>query len=163
MFNIVGIMEIIIEILKILRYQNIKICIAKQAKQIFQYKKIKIKLYKNDAAIWYNKTCRIKQLTPNYINIRVNGNNTRFQKTKNTAIRYRINQELKFLYIKKQQLNKQLYKIHLKCAAHWPTTWNLIQATMDKNIHQEYTMMHGQTNIKIRSLCLAGGLVMDMV
>jgi len=25
---------------------NIKICIAKQAKQIFQYKKIKIKLYK---------------------------------------------------------------------------------------------------------------------
>jgi len=142
---------------------NIKICIAKQAKQILQYQKIKIKLYKNNAAIWYNKTCWIKQLTPNYINIRVNGNNTRFQKTKNTAIRYRINQELKFLYIKKQQLNKQLYKIHLKCAAHWPTTWNLIQATMDKNIHQEYTMMHGQTNIKIRSLCLAGGLVMDMV
>jgi len=42
---------------------NIKICSAKQAKQIFQYKKIKIKLYKNNAAILYNKTCRIKQLT----------------------------------------------------------------------------------------------------
>jgi hypothetical protein len=27
---------------------NLKICIAKQAKQIFQYKKIKIKLYKNN-------------------------------------------------------------------------------------------------------------------
>jgi len=40
---------------------NIKICIAKQAKQIFQYKKMKIKLHKNNAAIWYNKTCRIKQ------------------------------------------------------------------------------------------------------
>jgi len=52
---------------------NIKICIAKQEKQIFQYKKIKIKLYKNNAAISYNKTCRIKQLTPNYINIRVKG------------------------------------------------------------------------------------------
>ena len=39
---------------------NIKICIAKQAKQIFQYK-IKIKLHKNNAAIWHNKTCRIKQ------------------------------------------------------------------------------------------------------
>jgi hypothetical protein len=25
-------------------------------------------LHKNNAAIWYNKTCRIKQLTPNYIN-----------------------------------------------------------------------------------------------
>jgi len=50
---------------------NIKICSAKQTKQIFQYKKIKIKLYKNNAAIWYNKTCRIKQLTPNYINISI--------------------------------------------------------------------------------------------
>jgi hypothetical protein len=49
---------------------NIKICSAKEAKQVFQYKKIKIKLYKNNGAIWYNKTCRIKQLTPNYINIR---------------------------------------------------------------------------------------------
>jgi hypothetical protein len=53
---------------------------VKQAKQISQYKKIKIKLYRNNAAIWYNKTCRIKQLTPNYINIRVNGNNTRSPK-----------------------------------------------------------------------------------
>ena len=34
---------------------NLKICIAKQAKQIFHYKKIKIKLYKNNAAIWFNK------------------------------------------------------------------------------------------------------------
>jgi hypothetical protein len=66
--------------------KDIKICIAKQAKQIFQYKKFKIKLYKNNAAIWYKKACRIKQLTPNYINIRVNGNNTRSQKTKNIAI-----------------------------------------------------------------------------
>jgi len=38
-----------------------KIFIAKQAKQIFQYK-IKIKLYKNNAAIWYNKTCRSPSL-----------------------------------------------------------------------------------------------------
>jgi hypothetical protein len=51
---------------------KVKICIAKHAKQIFQYKRIKIKLYKNNADIWYNKTRRIKQLTPNYINIRVN-------------------------------------------------------------------------------------------
>jgi hypothetical protein len=61
---------------------SIKICTAKQAKQMFRYKRIKIKLYKNNAAIWYNKTHRIKQLTPNYINIRVNGNNTKSQKNK---------------------------------------------------------------------------------
>ena len=32
--------------------QNIKICDAKQAKQVYQYKNIKIKLYKNNAAVW---------------------------------------------------------------------------------------------------------------
>jgi len=41
---------------------NLKICFAKQAKQIFHYKKIKIKLYKNNPAIWFNKTCRISHL-----------------------------------------------------------------------------------------------------
>ena len=54
------------------------------------------------AAILYNKTCRIKQLIPTYVNIRVNGNNPRGQRTKNAAIRYRINQELKFQYKKKK-------------------------------------------------------------
>jgi hypothetical protein len=41
--------------------------------QTHQYKNIKTKLYKNNAAIWYNKTCRMKQLTPSYISIKVNG------------------------------------------------------------------------------------------
>jgi len=36
--------------------------------------------------------------------IRINGNNTRAQRTENIAIRHRINQELRFLYIKKQKL-----------------------------------------------------------
>jgi len=48
--------------------QYIKICTAEQAKEIYRYKTIKTKLYKNNAAIWFNKTCRIKQLMPTYIN-----------------------------------------------------------------------------------------------
>ena len=52
--------------------QNVKICTAKQAKQVYLYKIIKTKLYKNNAAIWFNKTCRIKQLTPTYSSISVN-------------------------------------------------------------------------------------------
>jgi hypothetical protein len=97
--------------------QNIKFCIAKQAKQTYKHKNIKIKLYKNSAAIWYNKICRMKQITPGCISIKVNGNNQKSKKTKNTAIRYRINQELKFLYAKKRRLNEQLYNTHPECAA----------------------------------------------
>jgi hypothetical protein len=33
------------------------------------------------AAIWYNKMCREKQLTPNYISIKINGKNSQCQKT----------------------------------------------------------------------------------
>jgi hypothetical protein len=32
-----------------------------------------------DAAIWYTKTCRQKEMTPNYISIKVNGNNRQFK------------------------------------------------------------------------------------
>jgi len=44
--------------------QNVNICDAKQAKQVHQYKNTKTKLYKSNAAIWYDKNCRIKQLRP---------------------------------------------------------------------------------------------------
>jgi len=45
---------------------NIKFINAKQATETHAYKNTKRKLYKTNAAIWFNKTCRDKQLTPNY-------------------------------------------------------------------------------------------------
>jgi hypothetical protein len=99
--------------------QNIKFVSAQQAKQIYQYKNTKAKLHKTNAAIWFNKVCKYKQLTPNYISIKIKGNNPQCQKTINAATVYHLNQELKFLYVKKQKLNKQLYKLHLECASSW--------------------------------------------
>jgi len=37
---------------------NIKLRNAEQAKRVHRYTNTKIKLYKNNAAIWYNKTCK---------------------------------------------------------------------------------------------------------
>ena len=54
---------------------NLKFSEAKQAKEIYQYKNSKRKLYKTNASIWYNKICRLKRLTPTYINIHIYGNN----------------------------------------------------------------------------------------
>jgi hypothetical protein len=39
------------------------------------YKNTKLKLLKTIATIWFNKICKNRQLTPKYINIKVNGNN----------------------------------------------------------------------------------------
>ena len=60
---------------------NIKFIDAQKAKLAYQYKNTKRKLYKTNAAIWYNKTCRQKRLTPKYIRIRINGNNQQCQRT----------------------------------------------------------------------------------
>ena len=46
---------------------NIKLIKAKQAIDIRSYKNTKRKLYVTNAAIWFNKTCRDKELAPNYI------------------------------------------------------------------------------------------------
>jgi hypothetical protein len=55
---------------------SIKFINAKQATEIHAYKNIKRKLYKTNAAIWFNKSCRDKELTPNYINIKINGSSS---------------------------------------------------------------------------------------
>jgi len=96
--------------------ENLKWTDARQAKVCNIYKNTKLKLLKTNAPIWFNKVCKIKQLKPNYIHFRTNSKTIWDRRTTSHAIRYRINQELKFFYCKKQTLNKQLYKLHLECA-----------------------------------------------
>jgi hypothetical protein len=87
---------------------NTKIIELQQAKHSNNYKNTKLKLLTTNAAIWFNKVCRTKQLTPKYINIKINGSNQQCKNTRKAAVRCRINQEIKFLYCKKQRLNEQL-------------------------------------------------------
>ena len=81
---------------------------AQQAKMCNIYKNTKLKLLKTNAAIRFTKMCRIRQLKPNYIDIKVNGGKPQDKKTTSNAVRYRINQEIKFLYCKKQNLNQHI-------------------------------------------------------
>jgi len=74
---------------------------AQQAKLNNYYKNTELKLLKANAAIWFNKMCKVKRLKPNYINIKINGQKPQDKKTTINVIRFRINQEIKFLYRKK--------------------------------------------------------------
>jgi hypothetical protein len=96
------------------------------------YLYIKEKLHKTKASIWFNKICKTEQLSPNYIHITVNGNNQKSTKTKNMAIKYRLTQEIKYLFKKKATLNQQLYTAHLVCANYWQDTWSCIQASINE-------------------------------
>jgi hypothetical protein len=113
---------------------NVKFVNAKQAKEIYQYRNTKEKLYKTNTTIRYNKIGRAKQHTPNYISIKINGKNSQSQKTIKAATQYRLDQELKFLYVKKQKLNERLCRIHLICASSWQNSWQIIRASIDNKL-----------------------------
>ena len=53
---------------------------------------------------------------------------------------------------KKQQLNEQLYKIHLECTTLWLTTWQLIQSTIDSKIQQQMEEHYQRLNKKLDQL-----------
>jgi hypothetical protein len=65
----------------------------------------------------------------------MNGRNWQCTKTKQAAIRFCLNQEIKFLYIKKQKLNKKLYKQYLEYASTWHNGWHLIQTNTDSSFN----------------------------
>jgi outer membrane receptor for ferrienterochelin and colicin len=85
---------------------NIQFVVARQAKDVYQYKNIKEKLHRTNEATWNNKLCQQLQLTLKYIPIKVNEHNRQSRNTLKTAIKYRINQELKYLYIKKTEVKR---------------------------------------------------------
>jgi len=52
-----------------------KKCRAPNGKICKDYRSTKLKLLKTNAAIWFSKICKIKQLTPKYFSIKINENN----------------------------------------------------------------------------------------
>ena len=116
---------------------KLKFTDAKQARDYYKYKNTKTKLYKVNSAIWFNKTCRLRRLTPNFINIKVNGHNKQCQRTKKTAIAFRLNQEIKYLHHKKLQINRQLYLLHLNCANSWNNLWSIMNHIIEDSLQHE--------------------------
>ena len=70
---------------------------------------------KTNAAICVNKMYRLNHLTPKYMNITIKSNNQQSISTKRMATNYRINQEPKFLYLKKQELIEHIPSAPTMC------------------------------------------------
>ena len=111
------------------------ITISAQQAKLNNYKYTKLKLLKANAAICFKELWKIRQLKPNYINIKINGRKPQGKKTINNAIRYRINQEVKFLYRKKQHLNQRLYYPHLETGHQYGGMWQHTQEYIDEQIN----------------------------
>jgi len=99
-----------------------------------------------------SKMCRIRQINPNYINIRINNQKQQDKKATTQPIRYRINQEIKFLYRKKKLLNKRLYIEHLKGAQLYNGMWQYIQNNIEAKLSRDMDEVYERLNRKLNSL-----------
>jgi hypothetical protein len=86
--------------------------------------------------------CKIKRVKPNYWNIKINCNKQQDKRTAANAIRYRINQEIKFLYRKKQYLNQRLYNAHLKCAYHYNGMWRYVRNIIESELNHTMNILY---------------------
>ena len=92
----------------------------------------------------------MRQVKPGYIHIRINGGRQRDDsKTTNQAVRHRINQELKFLYKKKQHINQTLYGIHLDCSHQFNGMWQYIQCNIDEGLSTNMNTIYTKLNKKL--------------
>jgi hypothetical protein len=113
---------------------NIKIITTQQAKFTHNYKNNKLKLLKCNAFLWFNRQCKINNLTPKYAHFNTRSQNDRAGKTKSVAINYRANQEIKFHYNKKQHLNVSLHETQLECAEFWKSLCPTLQEKTEHKI-----------------------------
>ena len=80
--------------------------------------------------------------------------NNRIKTTAANVVKFRINQEIKFQYKRKQHLNQQLYHSHPECARHYNVIWQHIQTIIDQHLHQRSgTHLHTESTYTHQMLC----------
>jgi len=78
--------------------------------------------------------------------------NLQDKKTTINAIRFRIDQEIKFLCRKKQHLNQRLYHPHLENAHQYKGMWQHIQEYTDEKINRLMDNIYQKLNKKLDAL-----------
>ena len=96
--------------------------------------------------------CKVKQLKSNHIIIKFNGQKPQDNLTTINAISFRINQEIKFLYRKKQHLNHRLYYLHLDGANQHYGMLQHIQNSIDEQINRPKDNLYQKLNNKLHAL-----------
>ena len=88
--------------------------------------------------MYFNRQCLKQNLIPIYANIKIPHTSPASIAAQRKAQTTRIKEEIKFLYKKKETLNKTLYKIHLQAALEWGNSWNLIQESILDTVNEEF-------------------------
>jgi hypothetical protein len=103
-------------------------------------------------SLWFIKMCKSKNLKPKYIDFKTSGKTPQDRRTVSNVVRFRINQEIKFLYCRKQKLSVQLYQIHLDCANQCNNVWQHIQNSIDDKLNNKIDTLYQKLNKKLDNL-----------
>ena len=59
---------------------------------------------------------------------------------------YRLNQELKLLYKKKQIPNERIYGAHVECASKWQDMWLCVELTINVKFYNMNCVLYDKWN-----------------
>ena len=99
---------------------------------IHQYENLKRIIYNCNANIYFNQRCLHNNIIPNFAKIKIPNISPSSKFTQHKASITRIKNKIKYIDIKKQQLNKQLLYLRLNLAFHG-ITHDYIQNTIEEN------------------------------
>ena len=119
---------------------------------VHQYKNVKRKLLSCNADIYFNQQCLRKKLTPKFARIKIPNYSPAAKATIVKTQTIRVREEIKFLYIKKQQLNKKLYYLHLNIANAWGNSWYYIQDTIEAKLNELLNEKYERLETKLQKL-----------
>jgi hypothetical protein len=100
----------------------------------------KLKLLKCYANIYFNRICLELNLIPKYAHTMINSHNKALAKhIEYKILKFRIKNEIKFWYAKKQELNKTFYQLHIQNGKQWGNLWDLINQNITTNLDSPNT------------------------
>jgi hypothetical protein len=112
-----------------------------------------VKVLKCNANIYFNQSCLDLNLIPKYAKVKIHSHSQTIKKlTEEKAAEIRIKNEIRFLYSKKQYLNKILYESHLDNANKWGHLWNIIYDDITEKIETRMRTNYVNLNNKLRKL-----------
>jgi hypothetical protein len=104
--------------------------------------------------IYFNRQCLRKEIVPRYANIKVPYTSPASYITQRKIQTLHIKGEIKFLYKKKERLNKTLYKIHLQSALKWSSCYIILKSineTINWELERKYEILDDKLNRLVQS------------
>ena len=111
-----------------------------------------MKILKCCTNIYFNKQCLKHNVTPQYIKITIPITSPAAIHTHSKVNKIRIKYEIKFLHLKKEKINEQLYNIHLKLTHEWNNLWHIILEQIDTTLNKGIQKKYRTLNRKLETL-----------